>query len=196
LRREFLISCIGHIAIVLIAFLVSAFTKPMELPQKVYTVKIIAAPRPEAIEKSEVKPEPEPVPEIQAEPKPVPKPKPKPKSEPKPQEPEDKTSPTGKGHITVDGPDLVDDFYLNLIYMKVYRNWIPPSTGRKLSTTIYFLITRGGQVKNAKVEKRCGTPSFDQKALRTVLSASPFPDLPESYTGDHLSIHCEFVHNP
>ena len=80
--------------------------------------------------------------------------------------------------------------------MKVYRNWVPQSIGREISATIYFIIMRDGRVKDAKVEKRSGVASFDQAALRTVLEASPFPELPDSYRGDHLGIHFEFVHNP
>ncbi|MCD6501498.1 TonB family protein [bacterium] len=195
MRRELIISYAGHGVLILIFFFASAFSRPKVSPQKVYMVKVIAAPQPKVVEQPEKQVEEKPKAAIKAEPKPTKRHKPKPKVE-KPKIEPKKTSPTGKGHITVDGSAFADDFYLNLVYMKVYRNWVPQSIGREISATIYFIIMRDGRVKDAKVEKRSGVASFDQAALRTVLEASPFPELPESYRGDHLGIHFEFVHNP
>ncbi len=194
MRRELLISYTAHGVLILLAFIITAFSKPMKLPEKVYNVRIIAAPRPEVTKPIETKPEEKQDIEAVPEPKPISKPEPKPAPKPPP-EPQ-RTTEGGQGHITVDGADFKDDYYLNLIYMKVYRNWIAPATGKKLSTTIYFQITKVGEVKNAKIETRSGSSSYDQKALRTVLASSPFPELPQSYTGDHLGVHFEFVHNP
>lgn len=197
LRRELIISYSAHVFFVFIAFLLSAFSRPTKPPETVYSVRIIAAPQAKTIDKPEVERKPEPRPAVDAIPEPEPtriKPEPKPAKKPR-VEPK-KTSPTGTGHITIDGSDFRDDFYLNLIYMKVYRNWIPPPGGRELKAVIYFRITRDGQVKNAKVEKRSSSANFDQKALRTILVSSPFPELPEDYSGDHLGIHFEFEHNP
>lgn len=195
MRRELIISYAGHGVLILIFFFASAFSRPKVSPQKVYMVKVIAAPQPKVVEQPEKQVEEKPKAAIKAEPKPTKRHKPKPKVE-KPKVEPKKTSPTGKGHITVDGSAFADDFYLNLVYMKVYRNWVPQSIGREISATIYFIIMRDGRVKDAKVEKRSGVASFDQAALRTVLEASPFPELPDSYRGDHLGIHFEFVHNP
>ena len=195
MRRELIISYAGHGVLILIFFFASAFSRPKVSPQKVYMVKVIAAPQPKVVEQPEKQVEEKPKAAIKAEPKPTKRHKPKPKVE-KPKIEPKKTSPTGKGHITVDGSAFADDFYLNLVYMKVYRNWVPQSIGREISATIYFIIMRDGRVKDAKVEKRSGVASFDQAALRTVLEASPFPELPDSYRGDHLGIHFEFVHNP
>jgi len=208
LKRELIISYSAHAIIIIIAFLITAFSRPMKLPDKVYSVQIVAAPQPEPKKVEEKKPEPEPEPEeipepepkpqIETKPEPKPNPKPQPKPEPKPAEvPKPKqTSPQGTGHITVDGQNFKDDYYLNLIYMKVYRNWLPPVSGREMTATIYFKILRSGDVKDAKVEKRSGASTFDERALRTILVSAPFPELPETYTGDHLGVHFEFIHNP
>lgn len=202
MRRGLLISYACHAFLIVLAFLFSAFSKPLKPPDKVYSVKIVAAPQPETVRKPDKEPEqeiePEPVPEIEAKPEPKPVRKPQEKPEPKPQEtPEPKnTSSRGTGHITVDGDDFKDDYYLNLIYMKVYRNWLPPTSGREQTATVYFRILRDGEAVDAKVEKRSGSSSFDQRALRTILVSAPFPELPQTYTGDHLGVHFEFVHNP
>ncbi len=206
MKRELVISYSAHAVIIIIAFLISAFSRPMKLPDKVYNVRIIAAPQPEraVVEEKPEEPEPEeeskpePKPQIETRPEPKPAPKPKEKPEPKPsQAPEPKkTSPQGTGHITVDGNDFQDDYYLNLIYMKVYRNWLPPVSGREIRATVYFRILRSGEITDAKVENRSGSSNYDQRALRTILASAPFPELPESYTGDHLGVHFEFVHNP
>ena len=194
MRRELIISYACHAALILIFIFTSAFSRPKEPPQKIYTVKIIAAPQPKVLRQPEVEPEPKNIIETKPEPAKKKKPKPKPVEPPK-TEPK-KTSQTGKGHISIDGADFANDLYLNLIYMKVYRNWIPPSIGKEIAATIYFRILRSGDVKDAKIEKRSGVQSFDRNALRTILSSSPFPELPEDYSGDHLGVHFEFVHNP
>jgi len=184
--------------------IITGFSKPQLPPQKVYSVKILAAPQPET---PKVKPEPEPKQEVEPEPEPViePEPEAQPKVETKPKEkPKEKEKPSqkknentqGEGHITVDGADFDNDYYLGLIYRKVYRNWITPSTASKLSATVYFQLTREGEVENARLEKRSGSPSYDRKALRTILASSPFPGLPDDYNGDMLGIHFEFTHNP
>lgn len=204
MKRELIISYVAHATIILIAFLASAFSRPIEPPAKVYNVKIIAAPQPEETVVEEKEPEPEKIPEPEPEPEietqPEPKPEPEPQKEPEPKlektpEPEE-TSPKGTGHITVDGQDFENDYYLNLIYMKVYRNWLPPVSGRELSATVYFKILRSGEVKDARIEKRSGSMNYDQRALRTILVSAPFPELPQDYTSDHLGVHFEFVHNP
>ncbi|RKZ29873.1 hypothetical protein DRQ36_07305 [bacterium] len=196
MRRELIISYAAHGFIILLAFIFTAFSRPMKLPEKVYSVKIVAAPQPKTVKQPKEKPIPEPEekPQIETRPEPKPqrKPEPPPRNEPEPR----RTTPTGKGHVTVDGADFKDDYYLNLIYMKVYRNWIKPTTGRELTATIYFKIARNGEVKDAKVEKRSGSASYDQKALRTILASSPFPELPDNYTSDHLGVHFEFAHRP
>ncbi len=176
----------------------------MEPPSKVYNVRIIAAPQPERTVVEEKKPEPEeapepePKPEIETQPEPKPEPKHEKQPEPKPSEttkPKE-TSPKGTGHITVDGQDFQNDYYLNLIYMKVYRNWLPPVSGRELKATVYFRILKNGEIENTKVEKRSGSLNYDQRALRTILVSAPFPELPQDFSGDHLGVHFEFVHNP
>ncbi|MCK5833470.1 cell envelope integrity protein TolA [bacterium] len=204
MRRELIISYASHILLILIFIFVSAFSKPKEPPTKVYSVRILAAPQPEVIKTPETKPQndPEPAPKEVIEAKPIPKtkpktttkPKPKPKQTEQPVAKPKETSLSGEGHITVDGA-FNDDFYLNLIYMKVYRNWVPPATSAQLKTTIYFRILKNGEIEGAKVEKRSGMSSYDQQSLRTVLSSVPFPELPTDYTGDHLGIHFEFAHN-
>ncbi len=203
MRRELIISYASHALLIVIFMFISAFSKSKEPPQKVYSVRILAAPQPEVVQRVDQAPEEEPEPKdvIQAVPEPKAKPKPKPKTEPKPKQAEKptvkpkETSTSGEGHITVDGT-FNDDFYLNLIYMKVYRNWIPPSTSAELKATVFFRILPNGNVEGAKVEVRSGMSSYDQLALRTVLASAPFPELPDHYSSDHLGIHFEFVHNP
>ncbi|HHS50164.1 MAG TPA: hypothetical protein ENN07_03525, partial [candidate division Zixibacteria bacterium] len=63
MRRELLISYSAHAVLILFFVLVSAFSRPMELPQRVYSVRIVAAPQPEVVRQPEQYPETPPEPE-------------------------------------------------------------------------------------------------------------------------------------
>ncbi|MBN1754936.1 TonB family protein [bacterium] len=200
MRKEFTISFAAHLILIIALGLSSLVKTKMEPPRKIYTVKILSAPKPvEKTEKVEPIEEKKPVikeePKIKAEPKKQIKPKKK-ESEPKP-EPQSQPG-TGDSKISVDQPDFNDDFYLNLLIIKVTNNWQNPirSGGLALKTVVYFRILKDGTIDNAKIEKRSGNSLFDQSALRAIMVSEPFPELPVEYKGDHLGVHFQFEHIP
>ena len=200
MRKPFFISLGIHIGILLLIYIASAFSAPMKPPQKVYSVKIIAAPQPPKtkVEEESKKNEPQQKPHIETEKKAKKKHRKKkhePKSKPKQSKPH-KNLARGSASIDIEGQNFSDDFYLNLIMTKVANNWLNPLRGgRKMATTIYFRIQRDGKVSDAKIEKKSGNSLLDQSALRAVLASSPLPPLPESYSGDFLGVHFEFEHS-
>ncbi len=177
-------------------YVAAALSSPMKPPQRVYTVRILAAPVPETQAKTQVTPQKEkpktPKPKVQHKPSKRRKPKKRPK--PKPTRPRKAVS-GGTASISVEGKNFSDDFYLNLIMTKIANNWLNPLRGgRRISVVIYFRILRSGDVVDVKVERSSGNSLFDQAALRAVLASSPLPPLPQSYTGDFLGVHFEFEH--
>ena len=207
MRKPFFISLGIHLGILFLMYVAALFSAPMKPPQKIYSVRILAAPQPEPSKKVRV----EQTPQKKKTPPKKPKPKvvktvrkksrrkkTKPKPEPqKSQKPAAKrTFAQGTAAIQVEGKNFADDFYLNLIITKIANNWLNPLRGgRKISAVIYFRIQRDGTVTDVKVEKSSGNALFDQSALRAVMASSPLPALPESYTGDFLGVHFMFEHS-
>ena len=195
MKKPFFISLGVHIGIFILMFITRAFSTPMKPPEKMYSVRILAAPIPtsrriieEVIEKKKEKPKQVVKPSEKT--KPVKK-KPSKEEDKRPR----KTTAHGTASVQVEGKDFADDFYLNLVINKVANNWLNPLRGgRKFSTKIYFRIQRSGEITDTKIETQSGHSLFDQSALRAVLSSSLLPPLPESYSSDFLGVHFEFEH--
>jgi len=186
-------------------YVATLFSAPMKPPQKIYSVRIMAAPQPEPAKTTiqdnnqNNKPNNKPKPKVITKSKPKNRHKPKHKPKPKPKNnnrtKSTKTLTQGKASVQVEGKNFTDDFYLNLIITKIANNWLNPLRGgRKISTLIYFQIQRDGDVSKIKIEKSSGNNLLDQSAKRAVMASSPLPSIPESYTGDFLGVHFEFQH--
>ena len=57
---------------------------------------------------------------------------------------------------------------------------------------VHFSMTRNGEVMVARIEKSSGHAELDEAARRAVLTASPMPELPESFAQSQLSITVPF----
>jgi TonB family protein len=57
---------------------------------------------------------------------------------------------------------------------------------------VVFEIGRDGKIRALAVEKSSGNPLYDQKALRAITEAHPFPPLPEEFRETFLRIHMGF----
>ena len=99
----------------------------------------------------------------------------------------------GISAATVDGAGFGSSYYLSLIFGRIRDLWDNPvEASATLRVTVYFKITREGQIFDAQVEKSSGIELFDEAAKRAVLTGAPFPPLPSEYTGSYLGIHLEF----
>ncbi len=99
----------------------------------------------------------------------------------------------GISSAQVDAHDFGSPYYLSLIFGKIRAVWENPvQASSTLMTTIYFKILRDGSIMEAKVEKTSGIDLFDQSAVRAIVSSTPFPPLPNEFTGEYLGIHLEF----
>ncbi len=93
-------------------------------------------------------------------------------------------------------PDVNDFpflYYLNIIQKKVTANWNFDYEGTvHQKVVVFFKIDKTGKVYDQKVEKSSGIAFLDQSAVRAVLLSSPFPPLPEEYSGNFLGVHFGF----
>jgi len=98
--------------------------------------------------------------------------------------------------IKLDAPEFPFPHYLVLIQFRIEGNWQPPFSGiGEEVTTIYFKITREGEIQEEKVEKSSGNFALDQAALRAVRSSNPLPPLPSGSGLETLGVHFDFVAN-
>lgn len=58
---------------------------------------------------------------------------------------------------------------------------------------LYFTIQKDGYVSDIQIVSTSGYDVFDQEAVRTIKSASPFPPLPESWNQDKVTIGVHFI---
>jgi protein TonB len=200
MRKPFFISLGAHIFLFLLLYIASAVSAPMKPPEKVYSVRILAAPRPRPNatvrddsnqQKNNSQMQLQQTKSDKGKPKPDTQ-KPKPASQ---KNASQKAVAQGTASIQIEGSNFSDDFYLNLVITKIANNWLNPLRGgRKLAVIVYFRIQRSGEVTDAAVKQKSGNPVFDQSALRAALAAAPLPPLPDDYTGDFLGVNFEFEH--
>jgi TonB family protein len=102
----------------------------------------------------------------------------------------------GGSGIKIDAPEFPFPHYLALIQYRIEFHWQPPFSGQEpLLATVYFKITREGELEEVKLEKSSGNPIFDQAALRAVYSANPLPPLPSGSGLQTLGVHFDFAAN-
>jgi outer membrane biosynthesis protein TonB len=176
----------------------------------VYSVELVAAPRPTATSRTPPKPEPAapPAPSAPAKPKPDPKkvapakPKPPPKIDPK-AEPTAKptsgalapgaTPSTGSDvdNVKVQGAQFPFPEYLNRLANEILRRWSRPLGAAALEAEVSFTIFRDGSVRNIRVVRSSRSYSFDlgaQGAVEQAAEDRAFGPLPSGWQSDILQV--------
>ena len=77
-------------------------------------------------------------------------------------------------------------WYPQIMDLKKSANW------KRASTGIEFDINRDGSVGNLRTIESSGDTSLDAAASQAILSATPFPVLPETYPGQTLRFRYHF----
>ena len=203
MRLSLLVSILVHSILFLALVYLFKAVPDMNLPEKVYSVKIL---QPIIGKKQE---EPEVKTEVKKESPPPSKPKPEKKDEPKKEEQkppeqakeekpldvsvdEEQDAPSS---LTVDAPRFPFSYYLAAIERKVSQNWFSSSSGKGegFSCVVYFRMNRNGSVSDVRIEESSGNTYFDRSALRAIRSSDPFPPLPRAFTDPWLGIHFTFI---
>jgi protein TonB len=99
----------------------------------------------------------------------------------------------GKAGVTgLEGGDFPYPTYIDRMISLVGTKWYRPPVKGEALVQVYFVIERNGKVRDWKVEKSSGNPTFDRAALRSVIESSPLPPLPLGYNGTELGVHLTF----
>ncbi|HMA76459.1 MAG TPA: energy transducer TonB [Candidatus Krumholzibacteriaceae bacterium] len=182
----------------------------VDLPDRVYSVRIFSPTKAKKEEKHEKKQEVE---VEKPEPEPVEKKKPSPdvkdekteeppekqKEEEKEKKPLDVTvkedDKIEETSVAVDAPRFPFSYYLGAIQRKVSANWFSASSkhGKSISCTVFFRLDRSGRISGLLLEKSSGDSYFDRAALRAIKSSAPFPPLPGAFDEPALGVHFRFV---
>ncbi len=199
------ISVVAHVSVFTAALFLFNAVPRMNLPERVYSVKILQPllRAPAAAEKPA--PEtPKKEPPKKEEKIPVPKkpetPKEGKESKEEPAKPQEKPIDVGVAGeqgtgIAVDAPVFPFSYYLAAIERKVSANWFSAVSGGTvgMNCVVYFRLRRDGSVEDARIETSSSNAYFDRAALKAVRSSSPFPPLPRAFPDQYLGIHFTFV---
>ncbi len=204
MRFSLLVSVLFHLLILSALFFVFRVVPEMNLPQKIYSVKILRPIIRSQPQRQEVKTETvEKKPEVK-KPEPV-KPKEKKKPEPEEKKPEPKevekpldVSVEGDTEeqtaMSVDAGRFPFSYYLEAVERKISQNWysgVSSGTGG-ISCIVYFRLNRDGGASDVRIEQSSGNQYFDRTALRAVMNSAPFPPLPRAFEDSFLGIHFTF----
>jgi len=166
----------------------SASLPERALPERTLPPRAAAAPRPSEKELPQVASAPTPAPSPSASTTPAPRAVETPASALG----QRSGSMQGAGPVTVTASDFPFAWYIAAIQRKVnerWNQWAQP--GRQ--PMVEFSIGRNGTITGLAIEKSSGNSYYDQKALRAISEALPFPELPAEYREPSLKIHFEFT---
>lgn len=132
---------------------------------------------------------------VKTPPPPAPAPsraEPQPQAKPMPGADQAARSTASGGQISLDTAQFPYTYYTNMIVKKIGRNWQWGTGFGQMKTVLYFKIRRSGDITDVGVKKSSGDRLFDQQAVRAIKLSSPFPPLPDGYSGDDLGVFFEF----
>jgi len=91
-----------------------------------------------------------------------------------------------------DGEAFPFSYYLERVLAAIEQSWFKPAVAPETRCRVLCRVERSGRLLEAGIEDASAVPAFDRAALRAVYAASPFPPLPQAYTGTVLTLHLEF----
>ncbi len=196
-----------HAAVAGVVFATDGHHSVPDVP--VYTVQLVAAPRPEpdarrapeVIERPAQRPQAVPrTPPPQtamAEAPPPPEEtedkEPAPRNTPdvEPLEGEEPSTGSDPATVSVSGVDFPFPEYLGNIVAQIYRRWQRPGGNESLRAEVLFLVRRDGTITNLRFVQRSGRFGFDleaQGAIEAAGNSGAFGPLPEGFAGDILPV--------
>jgi outer membrane biosynthesis protein TonB len=175
----------------------AAPVEELEIETPDQTPPVEETPRPPEPEPAETPPPaPEPEPEVEETPPPPDSTEVEPAETTTTAEVEETAEETGEDiEVRMEGLRRDYPVYYENIVTQIRRCWRPPrNDGRRLSTTIYFVIKADGTVADTRFVERSGVASFDFPALAAIADCASgrFGALPEDLGYDRLPIQFEF----
>lgn len=83
-------------------------------------------------------------------------------------------------------------YYLDRFISGVEGNWYRPPAPAETRCRVRCRVDRAGRLLEAGIEEASGVAAFDRAALRAVYAATPFPPLPQGFSGQALTVHLDF----
>jgi TonB family protein len=101
---------------------------------------------------------------------------------------------TGSGALTLDVSDFPHAWYLRQVLRKVEEQWqrrgLTHEPARK--PMVIVEIQRNGTIPVPRIDQTSGNALYDQAALRAIMDASPFPELPRDWPKPVLRVMFRF----
>jgi len=103
-------------------------------------------------------------------------------------------STAGVGSLTIDVTDFPHAWYLRQVLAKVQERWQSQKRASEpeQKPLVWVEINRDGSITTPRIERSSGNTFYDQAALRAIVEASPFPQLPADWTKPSLRILFNF----
>jgi TonB family protein len=109
----------------------------------------------------------------------------------------------GSSGVTVQGQGGADfasryGWYIEAVKNRIYGNWqqwtidATARASRTMHCAISFTINRDGSLKDVHIAETSGNTSYDNSALRAVLSSTPVNKLPGDYSGAYVVATLDF----
>ncbi|HUE56873.1 MAG TPA: TonB family protein [Candidatus Udaeobacter sp.] len=109
----------------------------------------------------------------------------------------------GSSGVTVQGQGGADfasryGWYIEAVKNRIYSNWqqwtidAAARTSRTMHCAVSFTINRDGSLKDWHISESSGNSSYDNSALRAVMSSNPVTKLPGDYAGSYVVATLDF----
>jgi TonB family protein len=109
----------------------------------------------------------------------------------------------GSGGVTVQGQGGADfasryGWYIEAVKNRIYGNWqqwtidAVARSSRTMHCAVSFTINRDGSLKDVRIAESSGNSSYDNSALRAVMSSNPVTKLPGDYSGGYVVATLDF----
>lgn len=99
--------------------------------------------------------------------------------------------------VTAPQDDFKFAYYLTQVREKISQYWRPPPDAKDAKVRIIFSINRSGWVSpgdvNIDEKNSTGTYGFKLAGVRAILSAKPFPQLPEEFPKQTLELSVDLI---
>jgi len=109
----------------------------------------------------------------------------------------------GSSGVSVQGQGGADfasryGWYIEAVKNRIYSNWqqwtidAAARNSRTMHCSVTFTINRDGSLKDWRVSESSGNLSYDNSALRAVISSNPVTKLPGDYSGSYIVAIIDF----
>ena len=82
--------------------------------------------------------------------------------------------------------------YMKNVQEKLNTTWQPPDFMEEGHVTVFFKLTRQGNIISASVIESSGDDIYDESALEAIKESAPFGDFPQGSSKEYISIKYSF----